>query len=119
LPIDGKLWRALNSANPSKGTETNMNRNQRRAAREAKHYTAYGIEHSTDGFRAGGNHLVAAQDEPEPGATPEERRLAAMFGGGAAADHLKAEDPTEYAQRRARENDRRALDAQVNDPLVR
>lgn len=64
-----------------------MDRNERRAAREAKHFTAYGIGHSTDGFRAGGNHLSAGNDEPEPTlagtASEEERRLAAMFAGDA------------------------------------
>lgn len=64
-----------------------------------------------------GQHLFAANDAGT--ATEEEKRLAAMFNGGAAADHLVPETPTEYAQRRARENDRRALDTQANDPFVR
>lgn len=65
-----------------------------------------------------GQQLFAAND-PLPPLSEEERRLAAMFNGGAAADHLRVESATEYAQRRHREGDRRALEAQVNDPFVR
>jgi hypothetical protein len=52
-----------------------------------------------------------------PGLEPlseEDRQLASMFDGGPAAAHLRLETPTEYAQRRARENDRTALELQVN-----
>lgn len=38
-----------------------MNRNDRRAAREAKHFTAYGIDH-TRPIRAAGVHFNAAND---------------------------------------------------------
>lgn len=53
-------------------------------------------------IRASGNHLSSQNDEPEP-SSADDIHLA----------EVAVESPTEYAQRKARENDRRALEAQV------
>ena len=56
-------------------------------------------------IRASGNHLSSQNDEPEP-TTADDSHLAEVAGE-------RMESPTEYAQRRARENDRAAVDLQV------
>ena len=55
-------------------------------------------------IRASGNHLASQNDEPEP-TTADDSHLAQVAE--------PVESATEYAQRKARENDRRALEAQV------
>lgn len=80
---------------------------------------------------AGGNHRAAQNDEPEPGVctdctvcggpcAPADnklcrscRELAATFA------EVPVESATDYARRRARENDARALDLQLNGSGVR
>ena len=55
-------------------------------------------------IRASGNHLSSQNDEPEP-SSADDSHLAEVAE--------PVESATEYAQRKARENDRRALEAQV------
>lgn len=86
-----------------------MNRNTRREAHYLKR--AGGVL----GRVASGNHLAAQNDEPEP-LSEEDRRLASMFDGP-----LEGEEPQHSASERAerfhRDNDRRALEQQVQDNL--
>ena len=65
--------------------------------------TAHGITHTT-GAKVGGAHLSDAANEPDP-TTADDSHLAEVAE--------PVESATEYAQRKARENDRRALAAQV------
>lgn len=103
-----------------------MNRNQRREAHTLK-------RGGEDAFlcRASGNHLAAQNDEPEPG-----RCIDCVVTGGPCApadnDQCSAcralaatfatqplESATDYARRKARENDARAFAAQLNGSGVR
>jgi hypothetical protein len=71
-------------------------------------------DHHILGFVASGNSLVAENDEPEPDAAPDPHLEPVPLPAQDWPDGAARESATEYAQRRASENDLQALYLQLN-----